>query len=154
MKALDVAAYFLERHGAINAMKLQKVVYYSQAWFLVEYDECLFPDEIQAWAYEPVIYALYNVHRGSLIVQAVPMGDAVAVKRNAKAEHVVNAVWSAYGGLDSSELSRLTHFEAPWREARRKQGGERGRWPISIQTMREFYLKQPRPRALLASEFG
>ena len=31
----DVAAYILMRRGQMTAMKLQKLVYYSQAWGLV-----------------------------------------------------------------------------------------------------------------------
>lgn len=31
----DVAAYVLEKMGPMSAMKLQKLVYYSQAWALV-----------------------------------------------------------------------------------------------------------------------
>jgi uncharacterized phage-associated protein len=32
---LDVAAYILEKQGAMTRMKLQKLVYYCQAWSLV-----------------------------------------------------------------------------------------------------------------------
>ena len=39
---LDVAAYILKRVGPITATKLQKLVYYSQAWHLVWEDEPLF----------------------------------------------------------------------------------------------------------------
>ncbi len=45
----DVAAYIIERHGRMSSMKLQKLVYYSQAWHLVWDDEPLFPERIQAW---------------------------------------------------------------------------------------------------------
>ena len=31
----DVAAYILEKQGAMTTWKLQKLVYYSQAWSLV-----------------------------------------------------------------------------------------------------------------------
>ena len=34
-KAEDVAQYILEKLGAMPAMKLQKLCYYSQAWSLV-----------------------------------------------------------------------------------------------------------------------
>ena len=33
--ALDVAKYILKEHGEMTAMKLQKLVYYCQAWSLV-----------------------------------------------------------------------------------------------------------------------
>ena len=35
VSAGDVAAYILRKQGTLPAMKLQKLVYYSQAWSLV-----------------------------------------------------------------------------------------------------------------------
>jgi hypothetical protein len=42
--ARDVAAYILSRQGRMTAMKLQKLVYYSQAWSVV-WDERAAPTE-------------------------------------------------------------------------------------------------------------
>lgn len=39
--AIDVAAYILAQRGPMTAMKLQKLVYYSQAWHLVWEEEPL-----------------------------------------------------------------------------------------------------------------
>ena len=33
--AFDVAAYILEKKGEMTTLKLQKLVYYAQAWSLV-----------------------------------------------------------------------------------------------------------------------
>jgi len=62
--AHDVARYILERAGQMSAMKLQKLVYYSQAWHLVWRSRPLFPETVEAWAKGPVVRELYNVHRG------------------------------------------------------------------------------------------
>ena len=48
----------------MTALKLQKLVYYAQAWSLVWDEEPLFPDPIEAWANGPVVYELYKRHRG------------------------------------------------------------------------------------------
>ena len=45
--ALDVAAYILEKRGQMTAMKLQKLVYYAQAWSMVWDEEPLFADRIE-----------------------------------------------------------------------------------------------------------
>ncbi len=45
-RAVDVATYILDREGEMSAMKLQKLVYYSQAWSLVWDDRPLFDDRI------------------------------------------------------------------------------------------------------------
>lgn len=44
----DVAAYILAKHGPMTAMKLEKLVYYSQAWSLVWDDKPLFRSKIEA----------------------------------------------------------------------------------------------------------
>jgi uncharacterized phage-associated protein len=67
----DAAAYILKVCGdcdelPVTTWKLQKLVYYSQAWSLVWDDEPLFPEEIQAWANGPVCPALYCPSSGNL----------------------------------------------------------------------------------------
>ena len=44
VSAHDVAAYILERQSPMSSMKLQKMVYFAQAWSLVWDDRPLFPD--------------------------------------------------------------------------------------------------------------
>lgn len=60
----DVAEYILEQYGEMTAMKLQKLVYYCQAWHLAWDGEPLFRESIEAWANGPVVPALYEAHRG------------------------------------------------------------------------------------------
>jgi uncharacterized phage-associated protein len=45
----DVATYILEQQGPMTTWKLQKLVYYAQAWSLVWDDDALFDEEIEAW---------------------------------------------------------------------------------------------------------
>jgi len=52
----DVAAYILKKQGEMSAMKLQKLVYYSQAWSLVWDEKPLFRAQIEAWA---IFHALW-----------------------------------------------------------------------------------------------
>ncbi|MGW0920666.1 Panacea domain-containing protein [Streptomyces sp. NPDC002755] len=50
----------------MTAMKLQKLVYYCQAWHLVWEGRALFPEAIRAWASGPVCPAVYELHQGPL----------------------------------------------------------------------------------------
>ena len=45
---VDVAAYILECLGSVSTMKLQKLTFYSQAYYLVEHGTPLFPEEFEA----------------------------------------------------------------------------------------------------------
>jgi uncharacterized phage-associated protein len=138
----DVAAYILQRRSPISAMKLQKLVYYAQAWSLVWDDRRLFAEPIQAWANGPVVRELYERHRGQFEVRDWPWGDPDRLDGEARA--TVDAVLDYYGPRSAQWLSDLTHRELPWREAR--QGipdGERGARTISLATMIEYYSSLP-----------
>ncbi len=54
-KMNDVARFILETKGEITAMKLQKLMYYAQAWNLVWEEKELFDDDFEAWANGPVL---------------------------------------------------------------------------------------------------
>src|SRR6266498_32696 len=66
--AFDVAKYILSKKGSMTAMKLQKLLYYCQAWSLVWDEKPLFDNMIQAWANGPVVPSVYNYHRGRYFV--------------------------------------------------------------------------------------
>ena len=134
----DVAAYILERHGRMTAMKLQKLAYYSQAWSLVWDERPLFSEKIEAWANGPVIRALYARHRGKFEVTTWSAGRSENLTKPEK--ETINAVLKFYGDKSSQWLSEITHQEPPWRDARRGLGpGERGESVISHAAMAEYY---------------
>jgi len=136
--AHDVASYILDQAGTMTAMKLQKLVYYCQAWSLVWDDRPIFRSRIEAWANGPVVPALYKKHRGKFKVEGLPDGDSTRL--SATERETVDAVLGFYGSRSSHWLSDLTHREAPWRDARAGLApGERGSTEISHAAMAEYY---------------
>lgn len=140
--ALDVAAYILRQQGPMTAMKLQKLVYYSQAWHLVWEERRMFEETIEAWANGPVVRELYRRHQGLWQVDSnTPLGgnpDALDIGRR----ETVDVVLESYGDKPAHWLSELTHSENPWRRAReraRLQDGERGGAEIELNDMYEYY---------------
>ncbi|HEX9737104.1 MAG TPA: type II toxin-antitoxin system antitoxin SocA domain-containing protein [Thermoanaerobaculia bacterium] len=134
----DVAAYILERSGEMTTMKLQKLVYYAQAWSLVWDEAPLFPQRVEAWANGPVVRELYDAHRGKFKVSSWRRGRGDALTD--KQRETVDAVLDFYGGRSSQWLSDLTHLEAPWRDARAGLApGERGSREITHAAMAEYY---------------
>ncbi len=138
----DVAVYILRKQGKITAMKLQKLVYYAQAWSLVWDEAILFPERIEAWANGPVVPDLYRQHRGRFEVSAqdFPAGDPSALAPEER--ETVDAVLDFYGPRSAHELSELTHREAPWRHTRLRAGlapGERGTAEIHLEDLFEYY---------------
>jgi uncharacterized phage-associated protein len=112
----DVAAAVLSRLGEVTTWKLQKLVYYSQAWYLVRYGEPLFTDVIEAWREGPVIRELFNHHRKRSRVVEWPKGDEARLSGSQL--EVIDEVVKEYGGFSAETLSLITHSEAPWLIAR------------------------------------
>ena len=134
----DVAAYILQRQGFMTTWKLQKLVYYGQAWSLVWDDDALFPEEIEAWANGPVIRELYNAHRGKFRVSRLGNGDAAALTDEQR--ETVDAVLGFYGDKSPQWLGDLTHMENPWQSARRNvHDGDRGNTIIPKEDLAEYY---------------
>lgn len=141
-RAADVAAYILAKRGPMTAMKLQKLVYYSQAWHLVWDEQQLFPDLIEAWANGPVVPALYREHRGRFELGPTETLGGDATKLTESERETVDAVLGYYGDKPANWLSELTHREAPWRNAREHAGvqaGDRGSAVIEPGDMYEYY---------------
>ncbi len=128
----DAAEYILNSLGPMTTMKLQKLVFYSQAWSTVWDDNVLFDERVQAWKNGPVVRELWETTKGQFRVASVA-GDACAL--NADQRATIDAVLAFYGDKDAQWLSDLTHLEDPWNEAFAKgQNTE-----ISPQAMSEYY---------------
>ena len=139
VRVIDVADYILEKNGAMSAMKLQKLVYYAQAWHLVWEDKELFSEEIQAWANGPVVPHLYTLHQGIFSLEPKFFkGNLAAI--SSESQDVIERVLGFYGDKDAQWLSDLTHMEDPWKKARvGLTDGERGSRVISNASMSEYY---------------
>lgn len=139
VSAHDVAAYILEQRGPMSAMKLQKLVYYSQAWHLVWDEEPLFEEEIQAWANGPVVYELFDAHRGKYTV-AAPWQRGDSQRLDKSQIGTIDAVLNTYADLTGRQLSVLTHDEEPWRNARAGLSPTAAsQRPIALTDMADFY---------------
>ena len=114
---LDIAKYVLERQGSMTTLKLQKLVYFAQAWSTAWRNEDLFGETIKAWAQGPVVPELFLEHRSKKYIdKSMVSGDSSRLAAAEKA--VVDQVVDFYGHMPPAYLSALTHFDAPWRDAR------------------------------------
>lgn len=147
----DVATYILEKSGPMTTWKLQKLVYYCQAWSLVWDGDQIFDEEIEAWANGPVCRKLYEQHKGQFRVNNLPIGNASVLTEDQK--ETVDVVLRDYGDRSPKWLSDLTHMEDPWRKARKGiPRGERGESVISKESMAEYYESLDEENAARLSE--
>ncbi|MDD4873184.1 MAG: DUF4065 domain-containing protein [Kiritimatiellae bacterium] len=135
----DVAESILSKTGLITVMKLQKLVYYCQAWSLVWDEKPLFKSRIEAWANGPVIPRLYQAHKGMFSVKSGTFhGDPNNFTPEEK--KTISAVVKFYGRRTSQYLSELTHKEKPWKDARKGMTpDQRGTVEITHAALSEYY---------------
>lgn len=135
----DVAAYILEKQPSMSTWKLQKLVYYSQAWHLVWEERPLFAERIEAWANGPVAPDLYAKHRGKFEVSGWNRWGKASNVRAGEAK-TIDIILNTYGNLTGRQLSHITHNESPWLDARGDIGPTvRSNAEIPRDSMQAFY---------------
>lgn len=121
-------------------MKLQKLAFYSNALSLVCDDKPLFREQFQAWVNGPVCPELFDAHRGKFIVGPGELGVHAGPELTEHERALVNRVLDVLGPYDGETLSKLTHSEAPWIDARRGyQADSRCSEVITNRAIKEFY---------------
>lgn len=120
MNVFDAAKYILDKKGPMTTMKLQKLLYYAQAWSLVWDENELFPEEFEAWAGGPVCREVFAWHRdlyrasaGDVDLSLLSDGEFSQAQKD-----TMDAVIRDYGNDSGAQLSELTHSEQPWIDAR------------------------------------
>lgn len=137
-----VAEYFIAKARVsgkhISNKKLQKLVYYAQAWNLVINNEPLFKDPIEAWIHGPAIRTLYSKYKkyGYDTIK----DDVALPVFSQEQQDVLDEVWDVYGKYDANYLEVLSHSEDPWLKARGEaENNERSQMIIEPELMKAFY---------------
>ncbi len=128
-------------HGdPITNLKLQKLLYYAQGWFLALYDRPLFADPIRAWVRGPVVYEVwknYSDFRWNPITARVRKPSISEV-----AQAHLNEILEVYGDYSAYTLERMTHQEEPWLRARGNLSNhEPSTTIISLEAMKAHFKK-------------
>jgi uncharacterized phage-associated protein len=117
----DVADFILcrfrDKGEPVDHLKLQKLVYYVQAWHLALFGEPLFNGEIQAWIHGPVQPQLYSRFKEWRWRPIVLEGLRHPDLPKEVSDHI-DEVLSIYCGFSGEELESIVHQEEPWLKAR------------------------------------
>ncbi|OME19950.1 Panacea domain-containing protein [Paenibacillus odorifer] len=143
-----VASYLLSKSDpysddfSVTHLKLQKLVYYAQAWHYAIKQKPLFKEEIEAWVHGPVCPDLYHAYKNNGFEIIKPKMDNEDFDFNSFEIEVMDLVWEAYGGMSGGMLEQLTHTEDPWIEARGNLDEKiSSNNIISLSSMGEYYNK-------------
>lgn len=112
-----IISYFQERGGLITNLKLQKLLYYVQGWYLAFHDgNPAFDGEFEAWIHGPVNNEIYQQFKSKQWRPILDQQSKVTLGDDLK--DLVDKVLEVYGGDSAIDLELRTHREAPWIEAR------------------------------------
>ena len=123
-KASQIAKAFLKLSqpdigDIISNLKLQKLLYYAQAFNLAINNKPLFEEDIIAWEHGPVVkevYDIYSQYSGGVI--PIPKEE---VKLTDKEHDLLVSVWNVYGQFSAWRLRDMTHSETPWKTTLRNK---------------------------------
>lgn len=115
---MNVAAYMAHRFSVeygqkIDEMKLHKLMYFVQRESFIQKNAPLFDALFYGWKYGPILKEIRRAYKDETFENIVPQkfdSDSTLT--------LVNSVFDHYAGRDSWSLSRLTHGELSWKNAR------------------------------------
>lgn len=119
---LDVAQYIIRRcHSqgrSISNLKLQKILYFVQAQYLVETGNRCFREEIEAWDFGPVVPEAYHYYKayGSANIPTFRRLDEKKEIILSKDRLVINEIIDECSHRSASALVQITHNQAPWKD--------------------------------------
>ncbi|BFI68410.1 MULTISPECIES: Panacea domain-containing protein [Yersinia pseudotuberculosis complex] len=114
----DYLLCFAQEHGDVmTPLKLQKMVFYADAWFMALNDgEELVADKFEAWVHGPVARDLY-IRFADYKWQPITGEIKCPELPKCVYEHL-DEIYQVFGGYSAYELEQLTHQEEPWVNAR------------------------------------
>lgn len=122
----DVANYFLSKES-MTPKKLQKILYFTYAWFLYLNSEdadsinTLFDEKPQAWVHGPVFKTIYDKYK-DYKWNKIPRYTDEIKNIDDETKKLLDKIWEKYGSYEADELEVVTHRETPWQKAREGVG--------------------------------
>lgn len=133
---LDICRYIINYSNlylnGISNLKLQKILYFVQVYFLKETKNPCFNNRIEAWDFGPVVPEAYHSFKqfGASNIPSISKyleydNNIWNVKTKYFDENVIssndrqriNTVLNTFADYSATALVDLTHNQAPWRDA-------------------------------------
>lgn len=117
----------------MSNLKLQKLLYFVQAYFLIKKQGACFRESIEAWDFGPVVTVAYREYKkfgscnipeikyitkedggGIWNTRTIPYFDIIITDYDKK---LIDAVTDKFSGYSSTNLVSLTQRQKPWIDA-------------------------------------
>ncbi len=135
----------------MSHLKLQKLLFYCDAYHLAYFGEELINDNFEAWMHGPVCRRVFDELKGSSALYSDVGYENKKGKKDPMIEfkkltsiqqELITDILEQLSTWTGTELEAATHNETPWKEAHKGYGvADRCTELISKNTTREFYKK-------------
>lgn len=119
MDARAVANYLVyimsDAFDDLTNMKINKLLYFAQGYYLKQYSAPLFTDAIEAWEHGPVVPKVYATYKkyGDKPVTEYDINSVTMIRP--EAEEILFGIARKYGRYTASALRNMTHVVgSPW----------------------------------------
>lgn len=145
-----LADYILKHYGPMSHLKLQKLVFYCDAYSLAYFGRELITDNFEAWVHGPVCRRLYDSLKDkSKLYSDIAYSDDgtdvdnVFMTLVSDQQSLIKSILDQLSSWSSLELETATHQETPWLKARVGYGeADKCNVIISKQDMKEYYSRE------------
>ncbi len=140
-----VANYFIilgldENEEYMTNLRLNKLMYFAQAWSLALFGKPLFQERIEAWDYGPVVPSIYHQYKsfGKHPIECVSPDFSLDIFSEDERE-LLSAVMAHYRKFSTSGLVDIAHVDSgPWYKAYNSSNRI-----INQDDIRAFFSTQP-----------
>lgn len=118
--AKEVAEYIIEyaseTGSPVSNLKLQKLLYFVQAEFLVNTGKPCFREDIEAWSFGPVVDSVYRKYKryGGLSIFYTDGATIVNIRKEDKER--INEIVDQLREYSAAKLTDITLHQTPWIE--------------------------------------
>ena len=118
--AITLSRYIIHRFNederVITNLKLQKILYYIQGYFLKAFNRVAFLEKIYNWQYGPVVPAVYYEYK-SFGASPIECFKAVDLEIKGNEKKLVDSIIDSCFQKTALELVSMTHSENPWKNS-------------------------------------
>ena len=146
-----VINYSNNKDYGISNLKLQKVLYFIQAYFLISTNKQCFKEKIEAWDFGPVVPEAYREYKQFGSGDIPTISFVVDFDKdniwNSKVQQyeddviasvdkvMIEAVVDKFADYSATDLVSITHRQAPWKNA--YQQGRNNE--ITLEAIKEYF---------------
>ena len=159
MTASAAANYLLyimcDAFDDLTNMKINKLLYFAQGYYLRKYGSPLFDNAIEAWDHGPVVPEVYSAYKGYGDRPIKEYNEDMAARIAPEAEAILYDVARKYGRYTASALRNMTHVVgSPWDQVYQ---GNHSHTEIPLTAIRKYFAEAedltPAEKRFKASDF-